>query len=164
MPLSTDAPSKPCIHCHKVKPIDEFHRHAQMRDGHLNKCKECVCAYVKRHQAANQDHYRAYHARKYQADRQRIRERQAVYAQTDAAKASMKTSRQRWQAANPEKRAAHIALGNALRAGKVVKPRKCTICGSAGRIHGHHRDYSQPLVVEWCCATCHAHIHQEEAA
>jgi hypothetical protein len=161
---SFEQAAKSCIDCGQMKSIDDFYRHPKMRDGHLNKCKACVCAYVKLHRDSNREYYKAYHTRKYQRNRVAIRQRQAVYAQTDAAKASMKASRERWQAANPEKRAAHIALGNALRDGKIVKPRTCTICGASGRIHGHHRDYSQPLAVEWCCATCHAHIHQEEAA
>lgn len=165
MPSSSNIlAEKPCICCGAVKPIGEFYEHAKMRDGHLNKCKVCVRAYVKRHQDANREYYRAYHARKYQRDRTGIRQRQAAYAKTDAAKASMLASRQRWQASNPEKRAAHIKLGNALRSGKIIKPRTCTMCGADGGIHGHHRDYAHPLSVVWCCATCHSQLHKEEEA
>lgn len=32
---------KPCIICHKIKPIDDFYRQKGMKDGHLNKCKSC---------------------------------------------------------------------------------------------------------------------------
>ena len=32
---------KKCIRCKNVKEIDEFYVHPKMRDGHLNKCKEC---------------------------------------------------------------------------------------------------------------------------
>lgn len=34
---------KPCIICHKIKPLDQFYKQKGMKDGHLNKCKQC-CA------------------------------------------------------------------------------------------------------------------------
>ena len=32
---------KKCIRCGKDKELEEFYAHSEMRDGHLNKCKEC---------------------------------------------------------------------------------------------------------------------------
>jgi hypothetical protein len=37
--------SKPCIKCGETKPLDQFHRHSQMRSGCINKCKSCISAY-----------------------------------------------------------------------------------------------------------------------
>jgi hypothetical protein len=33
---------KNCIKCKEVKSLDSFHKHKQMKDGHLNKCAVCV--------------------------------------------------------------------------------------------------------------------------
>jgi len=44
----------------------------------------------------------------------------------------------------------------ALRNGAITPATECSVCGSSGAIHGHHRDYSRPLEVVWLCASCHA--------
>ena len=45
-PCVCDGISKPCKDCGVVKPLSEFTRHKETRDGHLNSCKACRYAYV----------------------------------------------------------------------------------------------------------------------
>lgn len=40
--LLPEMSSKCCFKCKKVKPIEAFHKHKGMADGHLNKCGVCV--------------------------------------------------------------------------------------------------------------------------
>lgn len=44
---------KKCIECGEVKPLNEFYKHKQMKDGHLNKCKECVKQNVRNNPKTN---------------------------------------------------------------------------------------------------------------
>lgn len=83
-----------------------------------------------------------------------------------------------WEAANPErvhamyqrsyskdreKWAARRAVNSAVRYGRLVKPERCSRCESftsSNKLHGHHRDYSKPLEVEWLCEDCHLEEHR----
>ena len=44
---------KKCIKCGKTKDAVEFHKHKQMRDGRLNKCRSCVLKDVSEWRLAN---------------------------------------------------------------------------------------------------------------
>jgi hypothetical protein len=64
---------------------------------------------------------------------------------------------QKFRENNPQKRAAHLAIARALRAGAVVKE-PCCVCGNTTS-ESHHEDYTKPLEVIWFCRTHHAEHH-----
>lgn len=47
--MSYNIRKKTCNECLKDKTLRQFQKHPQMKDGHLNQCKECVSDYMKRY-------------------------------------------------------------------------------------------------------------------
>lgn len=64
-----------------------------------------------------------------------------------------------WRLKNPEKYKAHTLLNNAVRDKKIIKPKKCQKCFQSKPLFAHHKDYTQPLEVQWYCGSCHKLIH-----
>lgn len=125
-----------------------------------SRCRDCHKAAMRANRAAKVEYYRAYDTKRFQED-PRVRERHSRYRKTEAGKAALKRGHDRWVSDNPEKRAAHNALNNAVRDGIVEKPDACQCCGAIGlRIEAHHDDYSRPLVVRWMCRACHLSEHR----
>jgi len=129
---------KRCFKCEKEKPIHEFYQHQHMADGHLNKCKECTRKDIKGYRLNRINYYREY-------DRNRGSRQSLSYLR-------------KYRKENPEKYAAHIILNNKLASG-IIEKEPCEKCGSTKNIHGHHKDYSKPLDVNWLCCPCHKEEH-----
>jgi hypothetical protein len=148
--------NKVCRRCYTDKPIGEFYAHAQMLDGHLNICKTCVKSRVKKHRAEN-DSVRKYDRSRYWNDPDRMaytKGRSKVAYENN--KERILISAKNWRLKNPEKRKAHIMVGNAIKNGRLHR-QPCEVCGAKG--HAHHDDYSRPLEVRWLCPTHHARFH-----
>jgi hypothetical protein len=148
---------KKCPDCGITKPLTLFYRHKKMADGHLNKCMECVKARVRKHRAENLERVQAY-------DRLRglLPHRKAgVKARAHRYKEQHALAVKAAYRAEPQKRAARIAVGNALRDGRIKAPQACSRCLTVGRVEAHHEDYSKPFDVVWLCTSCHGLRHRE---
>ncbi len=84
---------KTCKKCLETKPMTEFYRNRQARDGRQSRCKKCQCAYNAQWRTANPEYLAQwrtanpeYDARWRAANAEQIRESQA-----------------QWRAENPEK-------------------------------------------------------------
>lgn len=120
------------------------------------KCKECVKASVRRNRLANIEHYRSFdRARANMPHRIAARE---AYQGTESYRISAAAANKRWSVANAMRRKAQVAVGNAIRDGKL-KRQPCFICGDTAE--AHHPDYSAPLAVSWLCSEHHAQTHKE---
>ena len=149
---------KTCICCGESKPFTDFYRHPQMADGYLGKCKVCHRAGVKKNRLEKADKYREYDRNRAMLEH-RVNGRER-YAKTDAGRAAIQRAHLSSNKRYPERRAARVALGNAVRDGRVIPPQACWYCGSTCGVHGHHPDYSNQLGVSWMCQTCHKQVHQ----
>jgi hypothetical protein len=145
-----------CKVCDVTSDAAEFYK------GLTSRCKECHKRKVKENRDSKADYYKEYDAKRFKED-PKVRARHRRYSKTKAGKASNLKSQNLWRKSNPDKRAAHVILNNAIRAGRVGKPKDCSKCGAGGRIEGHHHDYTRPLDVVWLCRQCHVKEHKETA-
>jgi hypothetical protein len=112
-----------------------------MADGHLNKCKECTKSDTTKHRNEHLERIREYDRARSKTPKRLEKNRQVS---------------SRWRKNNPIRRAAQVAVGNAVRDGRLV-PTPCVECGA--KAEAHHPDYSRPLDVVWLCPAHHKQTH-----
>jgi hypothetical protein len=61
---------------------------------------------------------------------------------------------------NRNKVRAWRTVRRAVKAGKIVKPKRCTLCHKKRSLLAHHPDYSKPLEIQWICWPCHNRHHK----
>ena len=133
---------KHCNSCDKTKGKAQFGSRVASIDGLSAKCKDCQRAYDK--------------ARLRNPGRMKARRE---YQKTTKGKIAHANACKTWIEKNEKKRACHVIVGNALRAG-ILTSSTCEVCGEADT-HGHHDDYNSPLDVRWLCNTHHNEWHRE---
>ncbi|MGD9687793.1 MAG: hypothetical protein AB7U43_12550 [Desulfobacter sp.] len=146
---------KKCFKCGTEKPLTEFYRHSQMADGHLGKCKDCAKKDVHAHRLENLERIQDYDRQRSKSSHRKLQRK--IYA--DNHSDIMKFHKKAYIERNPEKRAAHVLVGNAIRAGKLLR-QPCIVCQSVSS-EAHHEDYSRPLDVIWLCRKHHSELHEQ---
>ena len=119
--------NKTCFKCKRALPLDEFYKHSQMADGHLNKCKECSRLDTRQNRRKKSEYYQEY-------DRQRSRLPHRVARRKEV------IEHQRFN--ETSKYHARTIAGNALRDGRLEKEH-CYFCNSEKDVEMHHPDYNQ---------------------
>ncbi len=114
---------KTCIKCNEAKPETEFYTHAKMADGRLSSCKSCV-----RRATADRVKEKQNDPIWVAAEAKRCREKAARHRMLGTASPTKPETKRAWQKRNPEKRRAHLAVGHAIRSGKLQRG-PCEICG-----------------------------------
>ena len=132
---------KTCFKCTQELSLDSFYKHSGMKDGRLNKCKDCARGDVRQHRRSP-----------------KYREKVLAY---DRARGNRQGKQYRLEhrKKNEKEYKARTKLANAVRDKKISKAVRCEHCGSESPLHGHHHDYDKPLSVIWLCVSCHRQIH-----
>ena len=111
-------------------------------------CADCWCNKVKERRDANIEAYRA--RDRARNDNPKRVEARKLY-QLSLSKEKKLEYNKKYFGKFPEKRSAHVFLGNAVRDGKIKKPSNCEKCGAEctqpKSLHAHHVNYSRPLDV-----------------
>lgn len=132
---------KRCFKCGTEKPLEDFYRHSEMKDGRLGKCKECTKTDMRI------DRLTKPRVREYDRQRANQPHRKALRSRVSG----------QWAKAHPDRRRAQGELARALKSGAIKKPSRCALCHlPSARLEGHHPDYAHPLAVIWVCKPCHA--------
>lgn len=133
--------SKICSKCGIEKPLTEFHKQQRNKDGLRHWCKECR----RRYYQANRKQQGVYD-RKYYANHKNKR---ATYFKA-------------YVAQFPERIKAKRAVERAVKAGKLIRPNRCSNpkCNKLCVPEGHHWSYLEEhwLDVKWLCKSCHGQI------
>lgn len=145
---------KVCIECSKPKPEADFYPNRKS-------CKPCVAAKVRANYLKNRDKFVAYDLARSQLPH-RVKARNE-YAQTCKGRERSASAKRAYAERNPRKRAAHVAVGNALRDGQIWKSPCCMApdCFCTDSLHGHHVNYDEQLNVVWLCGPCHVDLHRQ---
>lgn len=133
---------KVCFKCGKTKTLDDFYKHPAMKDGRVNKCKECNKKDVAENYANKREHYSQYEKKR--AKRPERKEKAVEYQRKNRAKNKL------------EYYARNITT-SAIKNGRLIK-KPCEECGCL-ITEAHHQDYYKPLDVVWLCRIHHLERH-----
>lgn len=136
---------KQCFKCGAYKELDDFYKHRQMADGHLNKCKQCTKNDASQNRAENHEYYLVYDRIRYDVQGFRGNKRSIE---------EQRHYKRDWSKKNKQKRNAHNKVKRAIEKGILTK-QPCGICGSIDGVEAHHEDYNKPLDVKWLCSYHH---------
>lgn len=148
---------KVCFKCGISKPLDDFYKHGQMKDGRLNKCKECTKNDATKHRIERIYYYRAYD--KQRASAPHRAQARKDYSRSEAGRLSHARALKRQRVKYPDKYRARTTFWNAVRDGKVVPWPVCCVPECNSKPEAHHPDYSRPLDVVWLCSVHHKQVH-----
>lgn len=129
---------KLCGGCKKRLDFSMFNKCSSMSDGLQVQCKSCRAEYQRKY-------------RKTKAGKKRDKK----WNSSEGAKKAYI----RYKNANPKIKAAHQAIKNEIRSGRMKK-QPCSECNNSHAV-SHHDDYAYPLVVRWLCPGCHNKWHKE---
>lgn len=147
---------KTCSRCLTEKPLADFGRHSQTRDGLKSRCRECNAAEARAYSAANVEKVKASRATAYAANPEKVKARTRAYFRAN--RESALAARKRYRDGNPEvakrsnrkRRALKNGCEGTLSLGierKLLERQRyrCVNCRADLRKSGHHLDHIKPI-------------------
>lgn len=145
-----DSAPKLCENCGHEKPRSEFNVHRSTRDGLHAKCREC-------HRAAARDHYES------NVEHRKATSKALKEAHPERAKVYTRNQRK----AHPDRVRARQSVSDAIKAGRLVRPDRCSSCLTEGAVEFDHTNgYDEPnwFVGVFVCKPCHWKNERERRA
>lgn len=131
---------KKCFKCGRKLNLTEFYKHPQMKDGHVNFCKDC-----------KRENLREI---RYGKNRNLFLEKERKRRKSDRYRLGQKMYLKQYRIKFKEKYEAH------KKAQQVNISKICSMCGKEKKlIYRHHPDYRFPLWVVPLCPKCHGKVH-----
>lgn len=163
---------KRCTKCKQEKLLSEFYKKWDTKDGLQGDCKSCKAEYDRGYSQTHKVQKAKRHHKWYQKNKteraeynrgynQTHREEIAEYNRTPVRIEGRKRADKRRREKSPEKLKARKAVYSEKRAGRMKPSVFCEECGLPAKTHGHHKDYSKPLDVDWLCKECHTELHRK---
>ena len=144
---------KTCLSCPQIKPLSEFYKNRNTKDGLRYWCKTCEKAHQKAYQQTKRG--KAVH-----------RKRVAKYQKTPNGKAFRRKANAKYNALHPNNIKAINAVNHAIRAGRLPQPntRFCHYCGAKAEQYHHYLGYE---LEHWfdvlpVCVECHRKEHKAQ--
>jgi len=153
---------KQCSKCRNKKSINEFNRNRARPDGLNNYCRSCDAIKVDDWSSRNPDKVKERGRRWKLAHPGEDSEKQRRFRKRNPGLVTDRSREERLK--HPDRVRARKALIYAIATGKIKRPKTCEDCGKKCKPHGHHEDYSKPMVVSWLCSGCHQlkHLRQRQ--
>ncbi len=143
-----------CKSCNEVKNCEDFYTFNRLH------CKKCHIQKTIEWQRNNREKY----MEKLRTNPE-YRRKQAKYYKQWYRDGGRKRSKQQlesakmWTKLNPKARHASCLLRDAVKIGKIIKPKICETCRKERKLDAHHEDYHFPFKVKWLCHSCHKTLH-----
>jgi len=133
---------KVCTKCNKEKNLAEYHKDRNTKDGHKFACKECACAYRKKHYQEDPEKKRAANKKYREENPEKEKARRKKYRQDNLekvrARGRLKEAKRRAQKLNTQVEEFTTEQLNEHWVKKGIDPERCYHCGEAPYEHLDH--------------------------
>lgn len=154
--------TKKCIKCGMIKDLNSFYKHPQMKDGCLNKCKDCCIkeSIINSKKESVKRYNRNRPNKTERNEKNKLRMKKLKIENYEKYNEIVTKQRKNYRQNHPEKYKATAILNESLRKGEIIKSDFCMFCNKVCNTEAHHQDYSKPLDVIWLCSECHHNLHK----